>query len=862
MPKFLKLYLTLFACFLFLLINKQVVSAGTPVVHLSPKPAWLSVCNAFNQKPPLRTIERGYFFALVEQQQQVEKQADYHHYIEEIVSETGIQNASQITVSFDPAFERLDFHDITVWRDNKPINRLKTSVFKVIADEKDLSNFIYQGSFSALCILDDIRKGDRIEYSYTITGRNPIFYGKFCDDIYFQWYQPIAHKYTVIIASSQRKLNFKYFNKVPKVAVSENQGLKRYEYEDFLVPAGQDDNNQPSWFNTLGRVQISEYNTWGEVVDWALGINPAATSIKGELAERIRQLKAVAGNDKEKYFRAAVKAVQDEVRYMGIEIGQYSHRANNPEKVFKQRYGDCKDKSLLLVSMLKANDVDASMVLVNTNRGEHITDYIPTHYAFNHAVVTANVNGKQVWVDATIDYQGGLGTDIYFPHYGRGLVLKAGNNALTIIPSSKTGKIICTESYKVKDAKSPVLFTVKTIYTLNQADDTRSRLASSGMAETEKNYLEYYSKIYSKIEAKDSIVVTDDLEKNVLATTETYLINNFFKKDSATNKYVVGLYANSISEQLPTITGQTKTPVSVNFPYDLDYTQQVILPGGWNITEKSNSINRNYYRFASHYAVAGDTLLLNYKFAYLKDHAPVESLTEFKDDIKQLNADGLGYSFSYDPGTGTQQSRVNNFVVLLTGLLTISLIFLGVRIYQRETPGIIFSHGSAFWPIGGWLIAVAIILVLTALFSALVLISSDYFSLATWNLNASTGQDTGFKLFITMEVICFTGLMCYSVYCLVLLINKRDILPNLIIGYFSFTAGFFLVDFLCTLILKHNKFVEPHPYALVYALAMAAIWIPYFKRSDRVENTFIVPYPHYNYSFEAPETPLEKTRTS
>jgi transglutaminase-like putative cysteine protease len=38
---------------------------------------------------------------------------------------------------------------------------------------------------------------------------------------------------------------------------------------------------------------------------------------------------------------------------MGIEMGQYSHKANNPERVFKQRYGDCKDKSLLLVSMSK-----------------------------------------------------------------------------------------------------------------------------------------------------------------------------------------------------------------------------------------------------------------------------------------------------------------------------------------------------------------------------------------------------------------------------------------------------------------------------------------------------------------------------
>ena len=56
---------------------------------------------------------------------------------------------------------------------------------------------------------------------------------------------------------------------------------------------------------------------------------------------------------RQKYFRVAVNFVQNEIRYMGIETGKYSHKANSPEKVFKQRYGDCKDKSLLLASILK-----------------------------------------------------------------------------------------------------------------------------------------------------------------------------------------------------------------------------------------------------------------------------------------------------------------------------------------------------------------------------------------------------------------------------------------------------------------------------------------------------------------------------
>ncbi|WP_439697599.1 DUF3857 domain-containing protein [Mucilaginibacter sp. AW1-7] len=849
-----KLYLNLITGALLLLINKQcVMAAGTPVVHVTPKPGWLSVCKPYDQRPSARTIEKGYFFALFEQQVHVELQANYHHVIKEIVSETGIQNASQVNVSFDPSFQRLDFHNIIVWRNNKPINRLNVSAFKVIADEQDLSNFIYQGSYSALLILDDIRKGDRIEYSYTLTGRNPIFNGRFCDDIAFQWYQPIAHQYTVLIASAQRKLNFKAINAIPKVAISQTAGLKRYEYEGFQVPPARDDENQPAWYESRPRVQISEFNGWAGVVNWALSINPAAINIKGELAQRIAEIKAKTGNDQVKYFREAVKTVQNEVRYMGIEMGQYSHKANNPEKVFKQRYGDCKDKSLLLVSMLKADGIDAAMVLVNSSVRAHIEDYLPTYYAFDHAVVTANVQGKQVWVDATIDYQGGSGTDIYFPNYGKGLVLRAGDTSLTTIPQSKTGKVIFNDIYKVKNDHAPVMFTVKTTYTLNEADDIRSRLASTGMAETEKNYLDYYAKTYTKIEQKDSITVDDDLDKNVLTTTETYTIKDFFRVDTETNKKSADLYANYISQQLPSLNGRIKTPVSLSYPLDYDYTISVILKGGWDITDKTNAITRDYYKFSSDYTSSGDTLQLNYKLAYLKDNVPVDKLDEFKEDIKKLNSDGLSYSFSYgaisEPG-----SNINNPMVIFAGFLVVGLIFLGVWFYQRETPAIVFSYGSTFMPIGGWLILIAIGLGATVLSVARNLYTGNFFDMATWNSFATSKYGFNHKLLLVVGAGGNIILMMLAVFCLILLLNKRDIFPKVITGYFLYVLGFGAVFYIISLTVHDEKVVSQSLYFLIRACVVSAIWIPYFKRSTRVEDTFIVPYPPYNYSYEGPDS--------
>jgi len=205
------------------------------MVHIVPKPSWITNCKSFDKKPAARAIQDGYFYDLSEQQINVEKKAEYIHYEREIVSSTGIQNGSQISVSFDPAYQRLDFHEITVWRNNKPQNCLKLSAFKILADEEDFSKFIYQGSYSANVILDDIRKGDKIEYSFTITGRNPIFGDRFCKDVYLQGTKYVAHQYIALITSQKRKLNLKLFNKAPLPVITKNDGLVCYTWESFLV---------------------------------------------------------------------------------------------------------------------------------------------------------------------------------------------------------------------------------------------------------------------------------------------------------------------------------------------------------------------------------------------------------------------------------------------------------------------------------------------------------------------------------------------------------------------------------------------------------------------------------------------------
>jgi Domain of Unknown Function with PDB structure (DUF3857)/Protein of unknown function (DUF2569)/Transglutaminase-like superfamily len=840
------LSIILINCFALMLFGLENSYAGIPEVHFSSKPAWLGVYSDYNKKPPLRTIESGYFYALIERQIHVEKQAEYRRYIREIVSSTGIQDGSQVSVSFDPTYERLDFHEIVVWRDNKPQDRLKLSDFKILADEQDFSKFIYQGSYSANFIIRDIRKGDRIEYAYTITGRNPIFNNKFFKDIYLQGSQPIAHQYIALVSSAARKLNMKAFNTGIKPVITEINGLKRYIWEDFLVKPVVENDHQPAWFNQYQHVQISEYDSWAEEVNWDLKINPPEVNIKGSLALLIAKLKVKYGNDKGAYFRDAVKIVQDEVRYMGIEIGEYSHRANRPEKVYDQRYGDCKDKSLLLVSMLKADGIEAEMALVNSS-GNKIEQYMPTPGVFDHAVVVATINGQQVWVDATISNQRGDGTAIYFPNYGQALILKPGNSNLSVIPPSKTGKIVCEEKYTVKkDENAKVRLDVKTIYTLNQADNERANLADASMAETEKGYLDYYSKMYSKIEAKDSVQIIDDEHKNQLTTIESYLISDFYKRDSLSGRASVDFYANYISEQLPSISNQIKTPIAVNFPYAMDYTIKVVLSNGWDVTNSGDSIKRDAYQFISNYSTRADTLSLHYRFAYLKNYIPVDKAEEFKKDIEKLKNGELSYNIGHS--IGNPPFALNIWLMILVLLILVTMIFVGKRIYRTETPPIVFAPGASFITIGGWLVLILIGLIITPISVMILLVNKDYFAISKWNTLTHSSSAIWFKSAVIYETTGNTILMGYAVFCLILLLNKRDILPKFISGYFIFAAIFFIIDYVFAINIKEAD--SSVLSAMIRSIIIAAIWVPYFRMSTRVEQTFIVPYPADNFSYE------------
>ena len=86
--------------------------------------------------------------------------------------------------------------------------------------------------------------------------------------------------------------------------------------------------------------------------------------------------------------RAVYDYVATQIRYVAWEFGIHGYQPYNAATIFARRFGDCKDKSILMTTLLDRLGIEAHPVLVQAAalRGEQdLSTPLLTH--FNHCIV-------------------------------------------------------------------------------------------------------------------------------------------------------------------------------------------------------------------------------------------------------------------------------------------------------------------------------------------------------------------------------------------------------------------------------------------------------------------------------------------
>lgn len=151
-----------------------------------------------------------------------------------------------------------------------------------------------------------------------------------------------------------------------------------------------------------------------------------------------------------------------EVRYTGIEFGEAAIVPHNPAETLALKYGDCKDKATLLVTMLRAAGINSYVALLNASSRLDVPAELPGMGLFDHAIVYVpgtpahqpsdvdlSPGTRELWIDATDQYAR-LGQLPINDQGRRALIARPESTALMITPESTSQENVLLEQREIR----------------------------------------------------------------------------------------------------------------------------------------------------------------------------------------------------------------------------------------------------------------------------------------------------------------------------------------------------------------------------------------------------------------------------
>ena len=321
--------------------------------------------------------------------------------------QVALSAAGRVGIGFVPDYQRVVLHTLRIWRDGVAHDQLPTVDVRFLQRENGLEQNLYSGVVTASMLINDVRVGDIVELAYSLIGTNPVFGRRYSGVADWDQGWVVALRRVTLQTPVDRSVAWKTQGGSGRSIANPTDvvrnGMRIRTFEERNLEPIKPEAQVPNGY-ALGRwLQFSEFANWNEVATWAESLFDAPEPADASRAALIAQFKALP--TEEERAVAALEFVQSQIRYFSVSIGTSSHRPASPATVLARRYGDCKDKSLLLITLLADLGIHAEPVLARAGNRVGFDDWLPTPLAFDHVFVVATVDdghgGARWWLDPT-----------------------------------------------------------------------------------------------------------------------------------------------------------------------------------------------------------------------------------------------------------------------------------------------------------------------------------------------------------------------------------------------------------------------------------------------------------------------------
>lgn len=170
----------------------------------------------------------------------------------------------------------------------------------------------------------------------------------------------------------------------------------RWEIKDMHALDLRDVKSHPDWASLAARMTVQwgdaavegKENQWRAIGKWQNQLEEHRHDPSPEIIAKSKELTADASDYFTKLSRIT-EYIQKNVRYFVVERGIGGWQPHYSADIFRNHYGDCKDKTTLLISMLETVGIHANSLSVDSRRGLIDPD-APSLFA-NHMITAIEI---------------------------------------------------------------------------------------------------------------------------------------------------------------------------------------------------------------------------------------------------------------------------------------------------------------------------------------------------------------------------------------------------------------------------------------------------------------------------------------
>ena len=321
-----------------------------------------------------------------------------------IVGEKGLK-FGEVSIPYTRGSDNVTIHYArTITPDGRKIELDRRRIIKNIPPPSAVEAGLYVDARLMHFSMPEMSDGCIIDYAYSTNNVGHLKRGEFWRQVYFQTSEPVRYYRFTVHTPKKKQLHYHIQGPQIKPTITEANYTRSYTFETRNVPPLREEEFMPALKDLSYSINISSLDSWDSLMEWYATLIREQDYITPDIEKKTKALLAGAWTRKEKIKRL-YEYVATNIDYVGIELGIWAIKPRQAPKIFKDGYGDCKDKTTLLSTMLSVAGITSYPVLIPAGKSSKVVREIPSLAYFNHMILAAeeNEDGDLIWLDPTAE---------------------------------------------------------------------------------------------------------------------------------------------------------------------------------------------------------------------------------------------------------------------------------------------------------------------------------------------------------------------------------------------------------------------------------------------------------------------------